>query len=148
MVWNVVFFLTFSHPSIFSLFLSLLLGLESTLIREPRESAWLPVATAKDEKTGRGCKLCRQRGGWGCQTSTLLITHFEREWQTASQTSENTSATCDGVEHFFRKGRIDGVSVASDRRHSSTHAEVISGALVKRRERIQLVATQSIHVPN
>lgn len=54
-------FLTFSHPSIFSLFLSLLLGLESTLIREPRESAWLPVATAKDEKAdvGReemGCK--------------------------------------------------------------------------------------------
>lgn len=47
-------FLTFSHPSIFSLFLSLLLGLESTLIREPRESAWLPVATAKDEKAGGG----------------------------------------------------------------------------------------------
>lgn len=47
-----VSFLTFSHPSIFSLFLSLLLGLESTLIREPRESAWLPVATAKDEKAG------------------------------------------------------------------------------------------------
>lgn len=44
--------LTFSHPSIFSLFLSLLLGLESTLIREPRESAWLPDATAKDEKAG------------------------------------------------------------------------------------------------
>lgn len=47
-------FLTFSHPSIFSLFLSLLLGLESTLIREPRESAWLPVATAKDEKAVGG----------------------------------------------------------------------------------------------
>lgn len=45
-------FLTFSHPSIFSLFLSLLLGLESTLIREPRESAWLHVATAKDENAG------------------------------------------------------------------------------------------------
>lgn len=46
--------LTFSHPSIFSLFLSLLLGLESTLIREPRESAWLAVATAKEEKAGAG----------------------------------------------------------------------------------------------
>lgn len=45
-------FVTFSQPSIFSLFLSLLLGLESTLIREPRESAWLPVATAKEEKAG------------------------------------------------------------------------------------------------
>lgn len=45
-------FVTFSQPSIFSLFLSLLLGLESTLIREPRESAWLPAATAKEEKAG------------------------------------------------------------------------------------------------
>lgn len=46
--------LTFSQPSIFSLFLSLLLRFESTLIREPRESVWFPVATAKEEKAGGG----------------------------------------------------------------------------------------------
>lgn len=49
-----IFILTFSHPSIFSLFLSLLLGFESTLIREPRESVWFPDATAKEEKAAGG----------------------------------------------------------------------------------------------
>lgn len=47
-------FLTFSYPSIFSLFLSLLLRFESTLIREPRESVWFPVATANEEKAAGG----------------------------------------------------------------------------------------------
>lgn len=43
--------LTFSHPSIFSLLRSLLLGLDSMLMSEPRESVLLAVDTASDENT-------------------------------------------------------------------------------------------------
>lgn len=45
--------LTFSHPSIFSLFRSPLLGFDSMLMREPLESALLAVDTANEEKAGK-----------------------------------------------------------------------------------------------
>lgn len=45
--------LTFSHPSIFSLLRSLLLGLDSILMSEPRESVLFAVDTASDENTKR-----------------------------------------------------------------------------------------------
>lgn len=104
-------FLTFSHPSIFSLFLSLLLRFESTLIREPRESVWFPVATAKEEKAAGGGA-----------SNNLLTRLFEAHVKTHT-------ATCDGVEDFFGKGGIYRVAMTGDRGHTSPHTEVISRAL-------------------
>lgn len=87
-----IFILTFSHPSIFSLFLSLLLGFESTLIREPRESVWFPDATAKEEKAAGG----------GVHQTTYSHVYFK-----CMQRNRRThTATCDGVENLFGKGGI------------------------------------------
>lgn len=107
-------FLTFSHPSIFSLFLSLLLRFESMLIREPRESVWFPVATAKEEKAaGRGA------------SNNLLPRLFE----TQAKDVKAHTATCDGVEDFFGKGGIYRVDMTGDRGHASPHTKVISRSL-------------------
>lgn len=117
---------TFSHPSIFSLFRSLLLGLESTLIREPRESVWLPVATAKDEKTSREVQKKAS------DDSILLLAPFSsrgRQMTAEAGIKTKASPTCDGVEDLFGERRVDGVAMAGDRRHASADAEVISGAL-------------------
>lgn len=56
---QLVSLLTFSHPSIFSLLRSLLLGLDSMLMSEPRESVLLAVDTASDENTER-----KKKDGW------------------------------------------------------------------------------------
>lgn len=128
-------FLTFSHPSIFSLFLSLLLGFESTLIRDPRESAWLPVATAKEEKAGGSGGKRVVGDTW---SMSFFLTFPCRHLSRQLHINMPHIFTCDGVQYFFGKGGIHRVAMARDRNygcsHSSAYTQVISRALVKKTE--------------
>lgn len=88
----------------------------------------MPVATARDEKTGREV---REEAS---DDSILLLAPSPLQSQTDDRHRNTRRPTCDGVEDLFGKRRVDGVAVAGDGRHASAHAEVVSGALVKAQE--------------
>lgn len=89
------------------------------------------VGVHTDQGTaGVGLITCRNCQGWESWGGEQIIKVTDLTETTPLLRSTTHTATCDGVENFFGKGGIYGVSVACDS-HSSSHAEVISGSLTK-----------------